>query len=863
MTLRFITGLALGLIPFTNNLHAAEVVTPAQASPEACVLIYAADDDGFGLVGELWNQSRSAPVPIPMVTRSEHVQRATANSTGLRLRFESSGADTIVIDSIHVTAMRHANDSQILIGPSDVLLVGPPTLPAEVIAFGVPLGTQIDGLPFFARQDGIGLPGPILRLESPDQLPEDHELIVIGLSAPEFAANGANVLPGKSRSARIIESELGVASTSVSQIDQLFYASTTQVDASQALVLALTSARITRGTESESALSQLSKADGDGVRLNSDDAIELILQTPPKLSSSECWTLLVSLETSSAPENGSAKRPTSTEEPVQNSELWADGWEFNQIGVPQFVHQEGPDLQLDIRPTMGPGLAIGDIEGDGDPDLYLVQGGGREGSATPVNRLLENRSEPGKFRFREVTKTSGTGHRGAGMGALFFDAEGDGDLDLFVANYGADVLYLNDGSGKFEDVTDAAGISGDRWSAGVAAADTDLDGDLDLYVTSYLVFDEDDMPTDDGHGRYQREDPTAMLPFAFPGDRNVFWRNDSWQRKDGELVSGPVQFTDITDELELADETGRGMQPIFWDFDRDGDQDLYVANDVSPNILWRNEGEGTFVDVSFTTGMDDPRGGMGVSIGDSDGDGDEDLFLSNWQLEPNALYVNNLITTRSRKSYIATFRDSIVRSKLGRYGVGFTSWGVEFLDADLDGDLDLFVANGYTSPDYESTGICVGQPNHFFLNDGEGRFHEQFDSAPLADELASRAVLACDFDRDGDPDLVITSNNGPLALLENRTEQIAPGNWVGVSLKGRGANSFGIGAEISLQADDRLLRRSMRAGSSYLAGNPPEVLFGLSSFDKAIDLSIRWPSGRTSQHRVAELNRFVTIEEPE
>ena len=370
---------------------------------------------------------------------------------------------------------------------------------------------------------------------------------------------------------------------------------------------------------------------------------------------------------------------------------------------------------------MGPGLAWGDADGDGWVDLYQVQGGGREGSEASTNRLLRNL----EGRFVDVTAASGGGDRGAGMGALFFDAEGDADLDLIVANYGADVLYENRPApqadpgafgARLVDVSAAAGVGGDRWSAGVAAGDADLDGDLDLYITSYLVYDPALMPPAEELGRYRREDPIEMLPFAFPGQENLYLRNESG-------AEGP-RFVDATDELKLADRAGRGMQPVFWDFDRDGDDDLYVANDVSYNVLWRNEQGRRFRDVSFATGMDDPRGGMGVAVGDADLDGDEDLFLTNWQLEPNALYLNNLVSHRSTKHRVATFRDGIVASGMGPSGVGATSWGAEWLDLENDGDLDLFVANGYTSPDYESTGICVGQANHLFENDGQGRFVE-------------------------------------------------------------------------------------------------------------------------------------------
>jgi hypothetical protein len=451
------------------------------------------------------------------------------------------------------------------------------------------------------------------------------------------------------------------------------------------------------------------------------------------------------------------------------------------------------------------------------------------------------------------------------MGALFLDVEGDADVDLYVANYGADVLFLNDGAGRFADASAAAGVGGDLWSAGIAAGDTDLDGDLDLYVTSYLDYDLSKMPPADDLARYQREDPVEMLPFAFPGARNVFLRNDTWRRTEEGLARGPVRFTDVTEELGLLDVQGRGMQPVFWDFDRDGDLDLYVANDVSYNVLYRNEGDGTFKDVSFASGMDDPRGGMGVAIGDVDLDGDEDLFLTNWELEPNALYLNNLVSHTSQKSRVATFRDAIVASGLGPHGIGATGWGAEFLDADNDGDLDLYVANGYTSPDYESTGICVGQPDHFFVNDGRGVFTRRYIASspadPLAGILPSRSAVACDFDRDGDLDLALTANNSRAQLLINEART---GNlWLVVRLRGRTPNPFGIGAEVTLRRAAGDLRRSLRAGTSYLGGNPAELHFGIGSSASIEELVVRWPSGRESRHASSGVDRYVVLEEPE
>jgi hypothetical protein len=468
--------------------------------------------------------------------------------------------------------------------------------------------------------------------------------------------------------------------------------------------------------------------------------------------------------------------------------------------------------------------------------------------------------------FEDVSAASGLALHGLGMGALFFDAEGDSDLDLFVANYGSNRFLLNDGHGRFTDASTEVGLSGNSWHAAVSAADVDGDGDLDLYVTSYLHYDEAQMPSADELGRYQREDPVAMLPYAFPGERKMFLRNDRARTVEASLKEqrALIRFTDATDELGLADKDGRGMQAIFWDFDRDGDQDLYLANDVSPNRFWRNEGRGKWKDIGFATGTDDPRGCMGLAVGDIDGDGDEDLFITNWQLESNALYVNNLLSHTSAKSRVATFRDNAVEAGLAQLSVGVTKWGCELADFDLDGDLDLYYANGYTSPDYESTGICVGQPCHYFENDGEGRFTAAFEKAgpDVAVPLAARCALACDYDQDGDLDLVVTANNGRVRLLCNQLEH-AKRHWLGVRLRARDGNTFAIGAEVTLEIGSRKLRRSVRAGTSYLGGNAPELHFGLGESARIDACTVRWPDGKETQHAIPNVDGFVTIAEPE
>jgi hypothetical protein len=513
------------------------------------------------------------------------------------------------------------------------------------------------------------------------------------------------------------------------------------------------------------------------------------------------------------------------------------------------VHFEGEAEQLDIRPTMGPGAAWGDIDGDGRQDAVILQGGGRPGTEALADRVYRG-IEGG--RFEDITANAGLGRGDAGMGALLVDINGDGPLDLYCANYGQDRLFLGQGDGTF---VEAVGLLPklDLWSASVAAADPDGDGDLDLYISSYLDYDTDKMPPEEELGRYQREDPTEMLPFAFPGQRNVFLRNMLSE-------TGTLGFEDVTETLGLLDIQGRGMQIVFWDFDRDGDEDLYVANDVSMNVLYRNEGDGTFKDVSFSTGLDDPRGGMGLALGDVDLDGDEDVFLTNWELEANALYLNSVLSHSGSKRRRASFHDYTVRSGLGPSGIGATSWGAELFDLDLDGDLDLYVANGYTSPDYESTGICVGQLDHLFLGDGTGKFAQVAAAATGVGHIsqASRGAIGADYDGDGDVDLLVTANNGRAVLLQNNAER--KGHWMGLRLRQPGPNTRAIGAEVTLTTrEGTVLRRAVRAGQGYLTGNAPELHFGLGEQTQLESVEVRWPDGERTQIEPT-IDRWQTIE---
>jgi hypothetical protein len=520
-------------------------------------------------------------------------------------------------------------------------------------------------------------------------------------------------------------------------------------------------------------------------------------------------------------------------------------------------HHEGAE-QWDIRPTMGPGCAWADVDGDGWQDLYVV-GGSEQDGALFVSR---GRGADGAVGFADETEARGLrGPRGAGMGASFADWDDDGDEDLYVTRDGGNLMWRND-AGHFADVTEAAGTRCGRWSASSAWGDFDRDGDLDLFVTSYLHFDLAAIPPESERPAARREDPIAMLPYVFPPVPCVLYRNE-----------GGSRFSDVSAGAGLEAGPGKGLGAVVFDQDEDGWLDVYVADDTLPNHLWRNlggwtasvpdaaRGAGGFEDVALQVGLDDPRGGMGVQCGDVDEDGDEDLFVSYWQTEPDALYRSNARHKPTQRRFVPAFEDVAVAAGLAAPTVGYVGWGCALQDLDGDGDLDLFVANGYTSPDYETTMQCVGQRGLLFENvTRPGSLQTQRDvprwepvAAPRAGAwfelaLAGRGVAACDFDRDGDVDLAVAANNGPLTLLRNerggRSLQVLP--------EGRGAvPREAVGARVELLLDDGTLRTGFaHRDGSYLSGHERGVRFGLGT-RRPVRLVVSWPDGRRTERTLA------------
>jgi hypothetical protein len=509
-----------------------------------------------------------------------------------------------------------------------------------------------------------------------------------------------------------------------------------------------------------------------------------------------------------------------------------------------FRHHQGGSGQFYMPETMGSGVAVFDYDGDGDPDVFFVDSGAMPGYQGETPRSVLFRNE-GAGRFVDVTARSGIRVTGYGMGAAAGDVDGDGDPDLYITAFGPDQLFRNNGDGTFTDVTAKAGLgvlSRPLWSTAAAFADTDGDGDLDLYVADYVDFSFENNPVCCNQKLGLR---SYCHPEVFHGLPDRFYRN----RGDG-------TFEDATATAGFPADTGNGLGAIFGDFDKDGDQDLYVSNDMNPSFLYENRGNGTFQEIGLLSGtalsdQGQPEAGMGVDAGDVDGNGFPDLVKTHLDLQTNALYLNQGSMVFTDGSYISKLAESSL------YLVGF---GALFADLDQDGDLDHAVANGHIIHNAElfGTGTTYKQRNQVFENTGRGVFREVKD-AGLDVIRSSRGLAAGDLDLDGDLDLVISNSNDLSEVYENVT---APaGGWLQVDLAGRGKNTAAIGARLELEAGGRKQLREARTSSSYLSQNALTLHFGLGAAEKADRLTVRWPDGRVQVLPDLGKNRRIVVAE--
>jgi len=498
-----------------------------------------------------------------------------------------------------------------------------------------------------------------------------------------------------------------------------------------------------------------------------------------------------------------------------------------------------------IIEAKGGGIGWFDSDGDGFLDAYVISGSAFEPlEPAPYNHLYRNR---GDGTFEDATARSGLGDPSWSMGCSAGDYDGDGDLDLYVTNYGPNRLFENRGDGTFADVTDRAGVGDPHWGTGAAWADYDGDGDLDLYSSNFVQFDPELRPGDTMKFCMWHGVQVFYGPEAYDGDHDVLYRNN-----------GDGTFTEVSQAAGTASEKAyNGFTAVFCDFSNDGLLDLYVADDTTPNLYYVNQGDGLFRNSSMRSGASlnedgEVQAGMGVAVGDYDADGDFDFFVTHFADDYNTLYRNEGGRFFTDVAYMAGVAD---------VSIPYVGWGTEFYDFDHDGDEDLFVANGHVYPavDLHDLGTKYAQRNHVLENE-DGRFRDVSSLAGpgLTVRKVSRGAAFGDYDRDGDVDILIQNVDDTPTLLRNDSRD---GNWVMVAVRSQGLNRFGVGARLVLEAGGRRQMREIRAGSSFLSMSQLEAHFGLADADRVDRLEVRWPSGQVREFDDVPVNHFLTVHE--
>ncbi len=535
------------------------------------------------------------------------------------------------------------------------------------------------------------------------------------------------------------------------------------------------------------------------------------------------------------------------------SVVFADATRDSGIAFRHFDGVRSTQLPED----MGSGAAWGDYDSDGLPDLFLVNVAGplegnraKSPTSTATNRLYHNE---GGGRFRDVSEESGLAAAMTGMGAAWGDWNDDGRLDLVVTGFGQLKLYRNDDGRTFTDVTRSAGL--DRFTGfwtGASWADYDNDGDLDLYVCGYVQYRFRVEDASRGTRQYQAVVPYTLNPSSYSPEKNLLFRNEA---------NGA--FSEVASEAGVANPEGRSLSAAWCDFDEDGRIDLYVANDVSDNVLFHNRGDGTFEDVSHSAWVADYRGAMGLAVGDWDGDGDQDLFVAHWIAQENALYSNLRISFGSDKPVDGLrFMDVADMLGLGQIALDTIGWGTFFFDYDNDGRPDLFVANGSTFQDGSDPTKLVPMKSFLFWNGGTERGF--FDVAQVSGEAfqeprVTRGAAFADFDGDGDLDIVLVNHGGEALLLRNDGGD--RNAWLTVEARSPERNRFGVGARVTVRVGESSQTIHIGAQSSYLSQSPYEAHFGLGSAGKVDELEVVFPSGRRVVRRDLEARQRIVVSE--
>jgi enediyne biosynthesis protein E4 len=511
-----------------------------------------------------------------------------------------------------------------------------------------------------------------------------------------------------------------------------------------------------------------------------------------------------------------------------------------------WTHTSGKSPEKYLPESSGPGCAFIDYDNDGWMDIYLVNSGKCDffNPSQPLRNALYKNNRDGTFT--DVTEKARVSAGGYGQGVAVGDYDGDGFPDLYVTQYGRNVLYHNNGDGTFTDVTDKAGVAAQGWSSSAVWFDYDNDGRLDLFVGRFVDFSKElNKPCgihDDGLRHY-------CIPKVYSAMPSWLFHNN-----------GDGTFTDVSKSSGVAASLGKAWGVVATDINNDGLTDLFVANDTVANFLFVNRGNGKFDEIGEPSGVaysaeGRTRSGMGVDSADYDQDGFMDLFVSNLDRELYSLYRNN---------HDQTFDDHAGQLGIGSATRLMSGWGLKFFDFDNDGNLDLFLANGNPDDLIEKVHAQVKYQEPMLLFRGTGKSFENISaqSGPVFSKpLSARGMAVGDFNNDGALDVLVAVNDGAPVLLKNNVG--SQSHWLGIKLVGKKANPDAVGARITYQAQDLKRSRTKVGGGSYLSDHDPRIVLGIGKRTKLDWLEIKWPlpSGATQHFTDLPIDRYITIVE--
>jgi hypothetical protein len=508
--------------------------------------------------------------------------------------------------------------------------------------------------------------------------------------------------------------------------------------------------------------------------------------------------------------------------------------------------------------TTGCGVAFYDYDNDDWLDIFLVNGWRLEGfpaGQEPTCHLFKNNRDG---TFTDVTAKAGLLHSGWGQGVCVGDYDNDGFDDLFVTYFGKNVLYRNNGNGTFTDVSEKAGVAGHgkRWNTGCAFVDYDRDGHLDLFVANYIDLDLKTAPVPESGPCLYKGVMVACGPPGLVGGKNILYHNN-----------GDGTFTDVSEKSGILKANGTyGLGVLTADLDNDGWPDIYVANDSTASALYQNKKNGTFVDIALEAGCalsadGKPQAGMGISAADYDLDGNLDLVKTNFAGDTPSLY---------HSLGGATFEDTTYQAGLGKY-TQYLGWGCGFFDMDNDGWADILICNGHVYPEVEQLKMEAGYPQRKLLykNLRNGRFEDvSYNGGPgISTRAAARGCAFGDFDNDGDLDVVVNTVNDYPQLL--RCDSRTGNHWIKIKTMGTKSNRSGIGARLKCvthipgEKNPHSQIDEVRSGGGYFSQNDLRVHFGIGKAEKVDLLEIRWPSGLVETLKDIKPNQLIVVKEGE